>query len=171
MQNFLRQGGMQHPKLINTYKFTCRLQRAWNRQADVQPPKIIMYTNTNTGTFQYLRPELYFFPRFSLRIITLIVKTSVEYTAIYIVDFVQTTWLIFRLMEFRLELWCEIATLSVFRDKGFIAAHFGLLTLTGLAVGLPGHLRHWRSCLRVVTSEQELLSVCYIYFVAHQVLR
>ena len=41
---------------------------------------------------------------------------------------------------------CEIATLSVFCDKGFITAQFGLLTLTGLVV--PRHLRHWRNCLR-----------------------
>ena len=41
----------------------------------------------------------------TLTIITLVVSTSVKYTAfIYIVDFVQTTWLICQLMEFRLEL-------------------------------------------------------------------
>ena len=35
---------------------------------------------------------------------------------------------------------CEIATLSIFRDKGFITAQFGLLTLTRLVV--PGYLHH-----------------------------
>ena len=45
---------------------------------------------------------------FPLRIITP-VESIVEYTAIYIVDFVQTIWLICQLMEFRLELWNSYA--------------------------------------------------------------
>ena len=80
--------------------------------------------------------------RFSLRIITLVVSTCVEYTDIYIL------WILWRQPGCFARKWsfvlnCEM--LFAFCDNRFITVQFGFFTLTGLVI--PGHLHQLRSCL------------------------
>ena len=102
-----------------------------------------------------------------LRINALVVSTSVEYTAMHIVDYVLTTWLICQLMEFRLERWNSYA-ICISWQRSYHSTVWIIDFNWTCCTRKFASLKKLSSQVFASSHQNEsLLPVCYMYFATH----